>query len=337
MLCKRPRNFDVGLIWVSRASADSQHCRLVSRSELAIQMIQAAAKDPNISLHFGASPLRIDLAKQTVVVTSFSRLRDESGAVLQYYSRPQRTAAHAHVATASAGSHVDGAHAAVHTIRQAHGQDQHEHAASEPAHTGMVSSGVSHACNDVDMAEAFGRGCPDATQPHEDEGLFDAANAGEIAHSVAWPYDLLLTADGAHSKVCGLGLSRQSFFTFASDGFLVLAQHCNDRLYSDFIVCPLSARSCKLWTMSPWAPALQIRSLVAAQGMLAVQPLYTTSRQAYKTFCDVELPADVDVQHCPYAHVDSQAGEHLYFVRPQVCCFAARLVPCTSQANAFVT
>jgi hypothetical protein len=76
------------------------------------------------------------------------------------------------------------------------------------------------------------------------------------------------------------------------------------------------------------APAMQIRSLVAAQGMLAVQPLYTTSRQAYKTFCDVELPADVDVQHCPYAHVDSQAGEHLYFVRPQVCCFVARLVPC---------
>jgi hypothetical protein len=222
-------------------------------------MIQAAAKDPNISLHFGASPLKIDLAKQTVVVRSFSRLRDESGAVLQYYSRPQRTAALAHVATASAGSHVDGAHTAVHTIGQVHGQDQHEHAASEPAHMGMVSSGVSHACNDVDMAEAFGRGYPDATQPHEDEGLFDAANTGEVAHSVAWPYDLLLAADGARSKVCGLDLSSIFLYIFfVTFGFLVPAQHCNDRLYSDFIVCPLLARSCKLWTMSPWH--LQCRS-----------------------------------------------------------------------------
>jgi hypothetical protein len=173
-------------------------------------MIQAAAKDPHISLHFGASPLRVDLAKQNIVVKSFSRLRDESDVVLQYYSRPQRAAQHAHLATAPAGGgHTDGhadAPTAVRAVEQAHRQDQHEHAAAEtPAHTSAVATtGVSHASDDVvAMAESFGRGNAGATQLHGDpvEGLLDAAHAEEIAHTVVWPYDLLLAADGAYSKV----------------------------------------------------------------------------------------------------------------------------------------
>lgn len=163
----------------------------MSRSELALQMICAAAKNSHIELHFGASPSAIDFANQNVRVASSAPLVDDSASVLRHLDAARD--ADSPAATSSDGVAPD-------DTCSAHSSDSvlQEHAmlwSNEEGHPVSKQS-----CEDAKTGELAGGGrCRDsaATAERTCAGARGAAQPQTSTLS----YDLLLAADGSHSQV----------------------------------------------------------------------------------------------------------------------------------------
>ena len=64
--------------------ADPNRCALVSRSQLALNLLYEAARHPSISIYFGASPAAIDVSSNTISLEHTSSHMDDSTLVLEH-------------------------------------------------------------------------------------------------------------------------------------------------------------------------------------------------------------------------------------------------------------
>lgn len=90
--------------------ADPKRCALVTRSELAVELLSEAAAHPSISIHFGASPTFLDIHNKRLTLECTSSHADLSPMITDAVMHAQ--------AAARPGSAADSAVAPVATLTE---------------------------------------------------------------------------------------------------------------------------------------------------------------------------------------------------------------------------
>jgi hypothetical protein len=218
----------------SACRADPDHNRLVSRSQLTVNLLEAVALDPNITVHFSTTPASIDFEQQAVMFEAGSsdtsrEACDESGAVLsQLPAALGHTQAHeAWGESSDASAHIKAdAHRASAAADAVSGPSSpwpvdadaisyHSHG-GRTSHNGMLSDGQHWSSDAASPARGHELSC---TANHHISGVnmmvssntaaglstelaMQAARAPVATLPPEMHFDLLIGADGVGSKVC---------------------------------------------------------------------------------------------------------------------------------------
>jgi hypothetical protein len=166
--------------------ADPERSALVSRSQLALNLLYEAARHPSITIHFGTSPVSLDLEKKRVGLEMSSKHSDDSMLILEHLMHTQeavqagdRDSAEAQAGGSMAEStHEEGAGGTHATTRTAVAE-----APTEAHAPGKMMSSVQ--MSGMQTALALQARQHDSQELPEELG-----------------FDLLVGADGALSKVC---------------------------------------------------------------------------------------------------------------------------------------
>eukprot|EP00892_Ulva_mutabilis_P011126 jgi/Ulvmu1/8386/UM042_0093.1 len=208
--------------------SDPKSCCLVSRSQLALNLLYEVASHPNISLHFSSSVTEIDLPKQQLILQQ-SSMTDDSALVLQHLIGEGTGDAAQHGDLYRTSQPLDQAHVSSGPAKS-HSSELSEHSdasttvpelavlSRQASSSSAASEGLPHAGHDASgdtQPMPPGHSQPAAVRPPMSSvrmAGMQAALAVQARNQPALPhtlqYDLLIGADGANSVVRAMLVER---------------------------------------------------------------------------------------------------------------------------------
>lgn len=158
---------------------DPNRCALVSRSQLALNLLYEAARHPSISIYFGASPTAIDVADRHISLERTSSHTDDSTLVLEHLLHQQSPMRHAE----SAGA-------------------LEQDSSVELSVGGDITAGGDSAVATQQVAEPEKLMSTTRMAGMQTAIALQARQGAEEPLPESLGYDFLVGADGAFSKVC---------------------------------------------------------------------------------------------------------------------------------------